>query len=52
MPTANNLSMMADLAGNGRSLTNATTALQLMAAPLVLVLTLTTLLTLEESLLS
>lgn len=46
MPTANNLSMMADLAGNGRSLTNATTALQLMAAPLVLVLTLTTLLTL------
>eukprot|EP00439_Symbiodinium_sp_Y106_P069013 s1101_g11.t2 len=50
MPTANNMSTMADLIGSGRSIAAATTAMQLMAAPVILVASLSTLLSLEEHL--
>ncbi|CAE7463278.1 unnamed protein product [Symbiodinium pilosum] len=50
MPTANNMSTMADLIGSGRSIAAATTAMQLMAAPVILVASLSTLLSLEEDL--
>eukprot|EP00929_Paragymnodinium_shiwhaense_P119336 TRINITY_DN91220_c0_g1_i1.p1 TRINITY_DN91220_c0_g1~~TRINITY_DN91220_c0_g1_i1.p1 ORF type:complete len:535 (+),score=115.83 TRINITY_DN91220_c0_g1_i1:75-1679(+) len=41
MPTANNMSTMADLVGSGRSISAATTAMQLLMSPLVLAVTLT-----------
>lgn len=44
MPTANNMSTMADLVGVGRSIAASTTALQLLLSPLTLTLTLTVLL--------
>lgn len=45
MPTANNMSTMADLVGSGRSISAASTAMQLMASPFILAVTLTLLLT-------
>lgn len=50
MPTANNMSTMADLIGSGRSIAAATTAMQLMAAPVVLVASLSVLLSAAEDL--
>jgi len=50
MPTANNMSTMADLIGSGRSIAAATTAMQLMAAPVVLVASLSMLLSAAEDL--
>lgn len=41
MPTANNMSTMADLIGAGRSVSAASTAMQLIASPVVLALSLT-----------
>lgn len=41
MPTANNMSTMADLIGSGRSISSASTALQLLVSPLVLAISLT-----------
>eukprot|EP00928_Gymnodinium_smaydae_P001430 TRINITY_DN1052_c1_g1_i2.p1 TRINITY_DN1052_c1_g1~~TRINITY_DN1052_c1_g1_i2.p1 ORF type:complete len:484 (-),score=103.32 TRINITY_DN1052_c1_g1_i2:168-1619(-) len=41
MPTANNMSTMADLVGAGRSVSAATTAMQLLASPAVLAVSLT-----------
>eukprot|EP00927_Polykrikos_kofoidii_P011363 TRINITY_DN14810_c0_g1_i1.p1 TRINITY_DN14810_c0_g1~~TRINITY_DN14810_c0_g1_i1.p1 ORF type:complete len:522 (-),score=95.29 TRINITY_DN14810_c0_g1_i1:270-1604(-) len=40
MPTANNMSTMADLVGSGRSISAASTAMQLLASPVVLTLSL------------
>merc|ERR1712038_1828807 len=45
MPTANNMSTMADLAGSGRSISAASTAMQLIASPLVLIASLLSMLT-------
>lgn len=50
MPTANNMSTMADLIGSGRSIAAATTAMQLMAAPVVLVASLSVLLSAAQDL--
>ncbi|CAJ1328867.1 unnamed protein product [Effrenium voratum] len=50
MPTANNMSTMADLIGSGRSIAAASTAMQLMAAPVVLVASLSMLLSCAEDL--
>mmetsp|Transcript_119544 Transcript_119544/g.234983 ORF Transcript_119544/g.234983 Transcript_119544/m.234983 type:complete len:538 (-) Transcript_119544:234-1847(-) len=44
MPTANNMSTMADLIGSGRSISAASTAMQLVSSPVVLAATLTALL--------
>merc|ERR1712151_1093179 len=44
MPTANNMSTMADLIGSGRSISAATTAMQLMVSPVMLTLSLALLL--------
>jgi len=41
MPTANNMSTMSDLIGAGRSISSASTALQLLASPFVLAASLT-----------
>mmetsp|Transcript_31804 Transcript_31804/g.57917 ORF Transcript_31804/g.57917 Transcript_31804/m.57917 type:complete len:363 (+) Transcript_31804:3-1091(+) len=41
MPTANNMSTMADLIGSGRSISAASTAMQLLASPVILAVSLT-----------
>jgi len=43
MPTANNMSTMADLVGSGRSISAASTAMQLLASPAILAVSLTAL---------
>lgn len=50
MPTANNMSTMADLIGSGRSIAAATTAIQLIMAPVVLVASLSVLLAAAQDL--